>query len=375
VAEAAAMYRVQMAERFPMLDAQGSDNYSGNFRGQSAINQFEAAGMASFELDLFGRLKSMSDSALHAFLGAQEGERAVRISLVSQVARAYLEERMAREQRQLAADTLKSLRDSHAFIESRVQSGQSSLLDLEQARSMVESARATVAQREREIVLAHNALQFLIGSFTELSLPPAVRLVDQSLAALPQGVDSTVLLERPDIMEAEHALMSANADIGAARAAFFPSISLTGNLGYMSNDLQRLFSGATSFWSFLPTIRLPIFTGGQNRANLELAEIRKESSIIAYEKTIQTAFREVADALLNRTSFTEQFKAQERYLAAQRRVQSLALNQYINGAASYLEVLDAQRNVFQAEQDLLMIRRDQLLNDIALYSALGGGLN
>jgi Cu(I)/Ag(I) efflux system outer membrane protein len=330
--------------------------------------------MASFELDLSGRLKSMSDAALHAYLGAREGEKAVRIALVSQVARAYLEERLAVEQRQLAVDTLKSLKDSHAFIEGRVQSGQSTLLDLEQARSMVESATAAVAQREREIVLAHNALQFLLGDFTELALPAAVRLARQSLAELPQGVDSKVLLGRPDIMEAEHNLMSANADIGAARAAFFPSISLTGNLGYMSDDLKTLFSGTTSFWSFLPSVRLPIFTGGQNTANLELAEIRKESSVIQYEQAIQTAFREVADALLNRTSFVEQFRAQERYLVAQRQVQSLALNQYINGAVSYLEVLDAQRNVFQAEQDLLLIRRDQLLNDVALYSALGGGL-
>jgi len=375
VAEARARARLQNAERLPTLEVEGSDTYSGTLqKGAGQANRFEAAGLASFELDLFGRLRSLSEAALHAYLGAREGEKAVRIALVAQVARAYLAERLAEEQLGVARNTLKLLRESYAFINSRIQAGQASFLDLEQARSMTESARASVAQREREAIQSRTALQLLVGDFSELPLPPAVPLARQSLAALPPGVSSGVLLNRPDIMEAEHKLMAANADIGAARAAFFPSISLTGRLGYMSDDLRTLISPGASFWSFSPTVSLPIFTGGRNRANLELAEIRKESSIVEYEKSIQTAFREAADALLSRASFIDQLAGQERYLAIQRQVMELALNRYVNGAVSYLEVLDAQRNIFQAEQDLLMLRRDQLLNEINLYSALGGGL-
>jgi Cu(I)/Ag(I) efflux system outer membrane protein len=377
LAEARVLARLQNAERLPTAEVQGSDTYAGTFRqgAEKPRDRFEASGMVSFELDLFGRLKSMSDAALHTYLGAQEGKKAVQIALVAQVARAYLAARLAEEQLDVARNTLKILRESYAFINSRIQAGQASFLDLEQARSMIESAGANVAQREREAVKSRTALRLLVGDFAELPLPPAVPLARQSLAALPQGVSSEVLLNRPDIMEAEHNLMAANANIGAARAAFFPSISLTGRLGYMSDELNTLISPGTSFWSFLPSINLPIFTGGRNRANLELAEIRKEKSIVEYEKSIQTAFREAADALLSRESFIDQLAAQKRYLAIQRQVRELALNRYVNGAVSYLEVLDAQRNIFPAEQDLLMLRRDQLLNEINLYTALGGGLH
>jgi Cu(I)/Ag(I) efflux system outer membrane protein len=375
VAEAGMRLRLQNAERLPLLEAQASDVYSGSLREREPPdNQYEATGMLSFELDLFGRLKSMSDAALHSYLGAQEGERAVRIALVAQIARAYLAERLAEEQLELARNTLKVLRESLAFINGRVQAGQSSLLESEQAGSMVESAGISVAQQEREVIQSRTALQLLVGVFEDLPLPPAVPLAKHILAELPQGLSSDVLLNRPDIMEAEHKLMADNADIGAARAAFFPSISLDGSFGYMSGDLNRLVSSATSLWSLLPAIRLPVFTGGRNAANLELAELRKESSIIEYEKAIQTAFREVADTLLSRASFIDQFAAQERYLSAQRRVLELAVSRYTNGVISYLEVLDAQRSIFQAERDSLALRRDQLLNEINLYSALGGGI-
>lgn len=375
VAEARARFGVQDADRYPQLDGTGSGSWSGNFRGDPSARSFEAAAMPSFELDFFGRLKNMSESSLQQYLASAEAARTIRILLISQVAQQYLAGRLAEERLQLAAGNLETWRKSHAFIERRVQSGHSSLLELEQARSMVEAALAAMAEREREVVLAANALQLLTGSYERRALPTALSLREQALATLPQGVSSSVLLNRPDVMEAEHTLLAANADIGAARAAFFPSISLTGNLGYMSDDLTSLVSGATSFWSFLPKITLPIFTGGRNRSNLDLAEIRKESSIARYEKTIQTAFREVADGLMSRASYAEQYGAQERYLTSQRLVLSLAMNRFASGAVSYLEVLDAQRGIFQAEQDLLSIRRDQLNNEIGLFSALGGGLN
>jgi Cu(I)/Ag(I) efflux system outer membrane protein len=372
VAEARARYGLEKAERLPQLEAGGSATYSGRFEEPSA-RSYEAALMPAFELDFFGRLRSLSEAALQNYLATAEAEKAFRIALVSQIARAYLAELLARERLALTRSNLESRRGSRAFIEERVRSGQSSLLDLEQARGMVEFASAEVARGERELIEAELALKLLLGDF-EPRKAPSSSLKNQKLAALPQGVRSTVLLERPDVMEAEHQLRAANADIGAARAAFFPSISLTGSLGYMSDDLGALFSGATGLWSFLPKIGLPIFTGGRNRANLALAEIRRESSVAQYEKTVQNAFRETAEALLSRKTFHDQYAAQERYLASQRQVLELAENRYVNGAVTYLEVLDAQRSLFQAELDLISLRRDQLVNEISLYSALGGGL-
>ncbi|MDR3175765.1 MAG: efflux transporter outer membrane subunit, partial [Desulfovibrio sp.] len=372
VEEARARYAIRRAERFPRLEAAGTGEYSGQVEGRHA-EVLEVGLMPSFELDFFGRVKNMSEAALQSYLATVEAEKTVRISLIAQVAESYLNERLAVEQLQLARDNLASWRKSYAFVEKRVQSGQSSLLDLEQARSMVEFASAAVAERERQVIQAGNALRLLIGSFAAHELPVPVPLRGQALAALPSDMPSAVLLERPDVQEAEHALLEANADIGAARAAFFPSINLTGNLGYMSEELNRLIAGPNAAWFFLPRVTLPIFSGGSLMAGLDLAEVRRESSVARYEKAVQTAFTEAADALRSRASYSRQYKAQERYLASQRTVLNLAMNRYVNGAVSYLEVLDAQRGLYQAEQDLLGIRRDQLLNEIRLYKALGGG--
>ena len=374
VAEARARYGVQNAERFPLLGADGSGAYSGKFQPPSSSESHEAAAGVTLDPDLFGRLKNMSEAALQNYLAAKEARKAVKIELVAEVARQYLAERLAAEGLQLARNTLESRRSSYAFVERRVQSGQSSLLDLEQARSMVASASAAVVRSEREVIQAENALLLLSGSFARRDLPLPVPLAEQRLADLPQGVSSAVLLERPDIMEAEHRLRAANADIGVARAAFFPSISLTGSLGYMSGALSDLVAGTSGFWSFLPRISLPLFSGGRNIANLELAEILRESSVAQYEKAVQNAFRQVADALQSRASFAEEVAARKQYLASQRLALDLAMHQYVNGSISYLEVLEAQRTVFQIELDLLSIRRDQLANEISLYSALGGGL-
>ncbi|MDR1397272.1 MAG: efflux transporter outer membrane subunit [Desulfarculales bacterium] len=376
VAEAQALYGVENAERFPQAETGAENNMTGGFDGRSSRNNYQIALMPSFELDFFGRLRNLGEAALQEYLATEEAEKSVRISLISQVAQSYFALLLAREQLQLAENTFKSRSQSYAFIESRVQSGQSSLLDLEQARSQVEAAQAETAMRRREVVQTANALQLLSGSFSGKAAPSLepVPLAEQTLARLPAGIASSVLLTRPDVMAAEHRLLGSHANIGAARAAFFPSISLTGNLGYMSGDLSGLFSESSAFWSFVPKISLPIFSGGRLSANLELAEIRREAAVVQYEKAIQTAFREVADALLSQASFADQIAAQERYLASQRLVSDLATDRYANGAASYLEVLDAQRSILQAEQNLLNIRRDQLMNAVNLYSALGGGL-
>jgi Cu(I)/Ag(I) efflux system outer membrane protein len=374
VAEARARYGIQRAERFPQAEVGLQDNIAGGFSGQGRSESYEVSLMPSFELDFFGRLANLSEAALQEYLATEAAEKAARIALISQVAQSYYGLRLAEEQLEVAQNTLQSRRASYAFIESRLLSGRSSLLDLEQARSQVEAAEAETALREREAVRAANALQLLSGDFSAKSLPQPLPLAGQGLAELPQGIASAVLLERPDVMEAEHRLRAANADIGAARAAFFPSLSLTGNLGYMSDELGGLFGAANSFWNFLPKITLPLFNGGRLRANLELAEIRREASVAGYEKSIQNAFREVADSLHSRAYFIRQTEAQERYLVSRRLVLELALNRYRSGAESYLEVLDAQRGVWEAQLNLLNLRREQLLNEVSLYSALGGGL-
>ncbi|MDR1777047.1 MAG: efflux transporter outer membrane subunit [Desulfovibrio sp.] len=378
IEEAAAQYRVQRADRLPQIDGEGSDAYEGSFDDKAGnrfgTNTYVVKGAAFFELDVFGRLKSLSDAALQRYLATEQAQRAVRIALVSQTAQSYLAERLAAELEALATRTLRSRQSSYAFVEGRVRSGQSSLLDLEQARGLVETANAEVAGRHEEWIRADNALKVLTGSFAPLSLPPPLPLLEQRLAEFPEGLASSVLLRRPDIMEAEFSLKAANADIGAARAAFFPTISLVGNLGAQSDELRLLFDATGSFWAFLPTIRLPIFTGGRLRANLDLAEIRKEKAIVLYEQRIQTAFREAADALRTRSLLAQRLAAQQRYLQSQRIALQLATSSYTSGAVSYLAVLEAQRAVFEAERGLLTVRRDQLVNDVNLYAALGGGL-
>jgi Cu(I)/Ag(I) efflux system outer membrane protein len=378
IEEARAQYRVQRADRLPQISGEAADAYEGVFDDRAGNrygdNRYSATGVVSFEPDLFGRLKSLSDAALRRYLATEEAKRAVQIALVSQVAQSYLAEHLATELGLLAERTLESRQASYAFVQSRIQSGQSSLLDLEQARGQMESARADAATRKDERIRAENALALLLGTFAGQQLPPPVELMKQRLSELPEGIPSTVLLKRPDIMEAEFNLRAANAEIGAARAAFFPSLSLTGSLGSQSDDLGLLLDGTTSFWSFLPTIRLPIFRGGRDKTNLDLAEIRKEKGIVQYEQRIQTAFREVADGLLARAALAEKLAAQQRYLQSQRLVLQLATSNYANGAVTYLTVLDAQRSVFEAERNLLTARREQLVNDINLYAALGGGL-
>jgi Cu(I)/Ag(I) efflux system outer membrane protein len=366
---------MQNSERWPQLEMAGSAAKRGGFE-RSTTKSYEAGlGLSLFDLDFFGRLKNMSEAAWQQYLATAEASRQVKIALISQVAQSYLVERLAREELALAQSSLASWSKSFAFIERLVAAGQATLLDLEQARGMIEFARVEAARREIEVTRAVNALNILLGTYEPLALPAAPPLLSQNLAALPSQVMSSSLLLRPDVAGAERQLLAANADIGAARAAFFPSLSLTSDLGYMSENLGSLFTGANSAWSFIPRLSVPIFTGGRNRSNLKLAEIRKEKAVVQYEMAIETAFREVADTLLARESFHRQFQAQQKYLSSQRLVLDLATAQYTNGAVSYLEVLDAQRNVFQAEQDLLAIKQEQLSNDINLYTALGGGLN
>lgn len=373
ILEARAELGMARAERLPMLEAMAGETAAGG-AGRETSRDFEAAlSLPSFEIDYLSRVGDMSRAALERYLGTVEAGRAARLALVSSVSEAYLSQRLAVERRRLTARNLASFESSRAFVEGRIVSGQSDMLDLEQARGMAAFARAQLAAREAEVVRTGNALSVWLGDFGETELPPPLELLKWPALQLPAAVRSETLLARPDVMEAEHMLMASNADIGAARAAFFPSISLTGNLGVMSMELSSLFGGGNEAWSFGPRITLPIFSGGRNMANLDLAEVRKDMAVVEYEAAVQTAFREVKDGLELRSRLGERLSAQADYLGTQRRVLALATNSYLNGAVSYLEVLEAQRNVLEAELELLEIKMEQIFNDISLYAALGGG--
>ncbi|MDR1607736.1 MAG: efflux transporter outer membrane subunit [Deltaproteobacteria bacterium] len=368
-----AEYGLAQAERYPSLEAEAQKIVQGGPERETT-REYELGLMSVFEVDFFGRLKNLSQAAFQKYLGAAEAARAARLSLIAEVAEAYLENRMSAESLALTERTLKSWRDSLAFIENRLLSGQSALLDLEQARAQVARAELARATARTSLVRTEKNLKLLTGRLDDPALPSALTLAKWPDPKLPENVASNALLQRPDILAAERDLIASHFDIGAARAAFFPSLSLTGQFGYMSGQLNDLVSGANAGWSFTPRLNLPLFTGGRNRRALELAEIRRSQSLATYEKTIQAAFKEVAEALEARPKLAQERLAQNRLLQTQKRVLELAANRYQNGVISYLEVLEAQRETFEAEMAALDIRRAQILNDIKLYLALGGGL-
>jgi multidrug efflux system outer membrane protein len=267
--------------------------------------------------------------------------------------------------------------ESLDLVEGRVDLGLGSELELRQAQVALETARANQARFTRLVAQDRNALAVLVGApLPPLPDSPAEDL-DSELAALPEipaGVPSAVLRQRPDIQQAEYNLKAANANIGAARAAFFPRITLTGSAGTASSELSGLFDSGSESWSFSPSISLPIFSGGRNRANLDVAEVRRDQNVARYEQTIQTAFQEVSDALQARGSFTEQEQAQQALVTATRRSLALAEARYEQGADDYLAVLDARRELLSAEQELVSVRLQKLANRITLYRALGGGV-
>jgi NodT family efflux transporter outer membrane factor (OMF) lipoprotein len=376
VLEARAQSAVARSERFPMLDAMGRDTVTGGGGRRTQESYTAELSLPGFDPDVFGRLRNMDESAYEAYLSSEEAWRAVRIALVSQVAESYLSWRLADQKEHAARKALDSYRDSLAFIERRIVSGKADLLDLEQARGQEDFARTRVASLKAERQTALNSLGLLTGDFSSQdSLPDPLDLSAWEPAGLSGEIPSEVLLARPDVLAAEHALKASHFDVGAARAAFFPKISLTGALGFMSMDLSELFAGPSGQWSFGPAVSVPLFAGGRNRANLDLAEIRRDKAVAQYELAVQTAFKEAADALLTRADLKGVLDASRRRLNTQRRVLALAEKRYLGGSSSYLEVLDAQREVLDAEMDYLDARKGYLSGSVSLYAALGGGLD
>lgn len=329
----------------------------------------------AFELDLFGRVRALSDAALARYLASELGRDAVQISLVGALAEAYFAQRLAEEQMHLTEQTLADWQQSLVLVRLLKQAEQNSSLDVAQAEGQVALAEAELEARRRAVAQADNALQLLVGSELPGDLPAALPLERQPvIAQLPAGLPAGLLLSRPDLRQAEQMLVAANADIGAARAAFFPQISLTAAFGYASGSLGGLFDPARQVWRFAPHISQPLFQGGRLRTELRLAEVRKSEAVVQYELAIQTAFREVADALAGTASFDRQIEAQRRAVSASQRRLELSDLRYRAGVSNRLELLDAQRQLHAVKQALLELRRAEIDNRVALYKALGGGL-
>ena len=374
VQEARAQYGVTDADRYPQLTAGSSGTYSGKLKGDSSTDrEFEAGLNLSFDLDFFGRLKNMSEAERQNFFASEEARRAVHISLISNVSQSYFNQRLAYAQLQIAEETLQNYQRSYAFVEKQLLTGSTNVLALEQARGVIESTRSEIAKRKGELAQANNALQLLLGTYGKLPNDQMRSSGDIKPVTLPPSLSSQILLQRPDILEAEHGLMAANANIGAARAAFFPSITLTSSVSSSSSDLSSLFNATSGMWNFVPKIDIPIFNAGRNQSNLDLAEIRQQQSVVNYEQKIQNAFKEVADALVLRQSIADQISGQQRYLTSLQITLQRARALYQNGAVSYIEVLDAERSLFATQQSLLDLNYAQQVNEIKLFAALGGG--
>ncbi|WP_458735314.1 efflux transporter outer membrane subunit [Zobellella taiwanensis] len=375
VDKARAQYRIERADRLPSVAAAG-DLERGRLAPDAGVSeQFSAnLGIAEFELDLFGRVRNLSEAALNQYLAREEARRAAQLSLVAEVANAYLTLAGDRRLERLAEETLDNRQQALALTERRHQLGAVSGLDLSQAQTALETARADLARYRGLVAQDLNALTLLVGAPVDPALLPAGDGGEVSgLAPLPAGLPSDVLLRRPDVQQAEYALLAANANIGAARAAFFPSIRLTGSVGTASGELDGLFEGGSGIWRFAPRINLPIFQGGSLRAALGLAEAERDIALADYEKAIQSGFREVADGLALTRTLAERQDALQALVDAARRAEQLSLARYRAGQDSYLVLLDAQRTLYQAEQSLISAELAEQSNRVNLYKALGGG--
>ncbi|MDO9198250.1 TolC family protein [Rhodoferax sp.] len=401
-----ATYQIRRADQFPTLNLAATGSRQPKTDGSGAISSAYTAGlaMASWEIDFFGRVASLKESALAQYLASEEARKAAQISLIAAVANAWLSLQTNDELLALTQRTLATRDDSLRLTKLRLDNGAASALDVRQAESLTAQARATLAQQRRLRALDVNALTLLVGqplpdalltSAASATVPDAVvrragppqastdpaggsavhavTSVGATFREVPAGLPSDLLQRRPDIRQAEQQLIAANASIGAARAAFFPRISLTASAGSASNELAGLFKDGSWGWTLAPQALLPVFDAGRNQANLGSARVGRDIAVAQYEKAIQTAFREVADALAGRATLGEQLQAQQVQTDAEADRFRLADLRYRNGVASYLELLDAQRSLFGTQQAVAQTRLAYLQNQVVLYKALGGG--
>ena len=388
IEKARAQYDVERANRFPDIAASALGNRSRSAQdlrpngGAQIGSQYSAQlGFSSYEIDFFGRVRNLNDVALQEFFRVSENRRSVQLSLIAEVANAWLTLAANQQRLQLARETLRSRQASYALVERMFGLGASSGLVLAQNQTTVDGARLDVAAYTSQVARDRNALNALVATPVPANLLPANPVSGQVSAAYPEvaalvsmaaDMSSSVLLQRPDVQAAEHVLRGSYASMGAARAAFFPSITLTASAGTASNALTGLFEAGSGSWSFMPQIRLPIFDAGRNQANLQVAQAMRDIAVAQYEKTVQTAFREVADALADRATLAQQVSAQTDLLDATQRAFALSDARFQAGVDDYLTVLDSQRSLYAAQQTLISLQLAEQSNRITLYKVLGG---
>lgn len=383
IEQARAQYRIQRADRVPGLNAAANGSRQrlpGDLSntGSSAVSSSYQVGLAlpDYELDLFGRVKSLTDAALEQYLATEEAARSARLALIAEVSQAYLSYDGAQRRLQLTEQTLASREDSLGLISQRRSAGAATALDYQEALGLVEQSRAELESNARQKQQSLNALVLLLGTPDAATripwVPQGKPMLVQDIAP---GIPSELIERRPDILAAEHQLRARNADIGAARAAFFPRISLTGSFGTSSAEMSGLFDGGSRSWSFVPTLSLPIFDAGRNSANLDLANVRKDSAVAAYEGTIQTAFREVADALAATDTLRREETARRALANTSNETLKLAKARYEGGVDSHLRYLDAQRSSFVNESAYIETSTQRQIALVDLFRALGGGWN
>lgn len=387
IAQSAAQYDVQHASLLPPIGASGQAMYMapsqtaglsfapGVGETISTFRYYSAGiGFSSYEIDIFGRIRSLSKSTAEAALKQVATERSVRISIVSQVANAYLAWLGDREVLDIANKAVANLDENLKLIRLRYDHGEENLLTVRQAETQVDQARQLQAQQTRLVAQDENNITLLIGAPIPNDLPPARPLGEQTLMAdIPAGLPSDLLFRRPDIIAAEHDLLSANATIGAARAAFFPKFTLTATDGVSSLLFHRLFTAPATTWGLQPNVSIPIFTWGQNRGNLESAKAGRDIKLATYEKTIQTAFKEVSDTLVARSTYLEESRRMDDYVREMADAYRLSQMRYSVGTDSYLNQLVMQRNLLQAEQSRVAVQVARYENVVTFYRALGGG--
>ena len=381
VAHARALYRIQRAQQLPSVEATGNFTKQKlpsalSYGAPSSVSQYYEAtvGVTAFEIDLFGRVNSLSHAALEQYFALEESRRSAQLSLVAEVAVAYLTLASDRQLQRLAEDTFKSQQDSFALIQKLRETGAASGLDLAQARTTVETARADAAHYDGNVAQDIDALTLLAGSSADpATLPGGLEAEVTGLGAPPAGLASAVLLRRPDVLASEHLLRAANANIGAARAAFFPTITLLGDVGSASAQLSGLFKSGAGTWAFAPQVTVPLFEGGKLKGNLDAAHADQGIALAQYEKAIQSGFREVADALALSSSLVRERQADEALVDATGSAYQLSQQRHKAGRDSYLNVLDSQRSDYAARQRLIAVRLAEQTNRVNLYKALGGG--
>lgn len=369
-----ALWQIKRADELPSVSAGVNGSRLPNAQGTITSTYTTGLSVTSYEVDLWGRVRALSQSAQSQYLATEEARKTVHIALVASVANAYVNLMADDALLQIAQDTLASRQTSLQLIQLKFDHQAASQLELSLAQSLWEGAKVSLAQLSRQRAQDLNALELLLGQAIPSDLPQGLPLSDWALLPdLPAGTPADLLLRRPDVRQAELLLLANNANIGAARAAFFPRISLTGSAGLVSGDMSALFNNGNGAWSFTPQLLLPIFDAGRNQANLEAAKIGRDIALAQYEKTIQVGFREVSDALMARDTYQRQVQAQNAQLAAERTRLQLTDLRYTQGASNALELLDAKRTLFATEQAAVLAQAQQVQSLVNLYKVLGGG--